>query len=101
MNGQKNATIFDASFESLGFIFRNTHAYQGPRYPTGGSANSGTRKSSHDRTGGDEWAESWNGKGANTGEPSERPTQHSSTGDSRGRAFGCLCVLFVCEILCT
>ena len=71
MNREQNPAIFNAAFVPLGFVFGDSHANQSTRKPTYCSTDSGSSEGGHNRPGGYEWPQSWNGEGTNTEQPSQ------------------------------
>jgi len=98
VNGEKEASAFDAPFVARSDIFRNAHPDEGSGQAANGSAHAYAAKQSHHGTCGDKWPQPWNGQHSDAGQPSERAANDRTRGRPRRCAFGRLCALFESEV---
>jgi hypothetical protein len=54
MDGKKCATVLDAAFIALGFVFGNTHSNQRPQKSSDGASRTESSQPGYDGAGGDE-----------------------------------------------
>ena len=54
MDGKEYATVLDAAFIALGFVFGNTHSNQRPQKSSDGASRTESSQPGYDGAGGDE-----------------------------------------------
>src|SRR6185437_9030604 len=99
MDGEKHAAAADAPFVALGFVFRDTRADERAGNASHGPAHADSGESGYDGAGGDERTDAGNGERADSGQPSERATDHGAGSGSCRGSFGGFRVLLVSEVL--
>jgi hypothetical protein len=89
MNGEECSSALNSTFETLGLILRNSHAYERSYDSADCASNAKTGERTHDWTGSNQRANTRNRESTNTGEQSESATDnpssgHASSGTLRG-----------------
>src|SRR5512135_634457 len=100
MNRQQNSSFAYPSFVTLCLVLGNSRPDQCTCNSSNGSYGARSCKGGHDGTGCDERSDARNGQRTNPGQPPKHSTNNSTCCGSCCCPFGCLGVLFVCEILC-
>ena len=62
MDRKEYATVLDATFIALGFVFGNSHSNQRPQKSSDGASRTESSQPGYDGAGGDERPQTWNGE---------------------------------------
>ncbi len=98
MNGQQNATLAQAAFIPLGFVFWNSHPNQGAGESGNRSPYTCAGQGCHDRTGCNEGPHPGDCKRADSGEPAQRAADDCAGRSTCGRTLGSFCAFLVCKV---
>src|ERR1700733_1139025 len=88
MHRKQDAAVFYSAFIPFGFILRNSHPNQSSGNASQGATDTDSCQRGYERTRRDKRSQSWDRKGPNTYQPSQRSSHHSSSAGAGRGAFG-------------
>jgi len=99
MDRDEVISFSDAVFIALRFQLWNAQADEAASDAANGCSSSGTTEGGEKRTGCNEWTHARDGECAEADEEAEGSAENAACTDSRYRAFRCLGILFVSELV--